>query len=322
MKNLGYTSKNILITMLLILASAIVDFATGHPFFTIGAGGIAVMPFIDLKKPATNCNMAGISTKVYVIDVDDIASFPAVNPVIGAPATYVSFVGDFVLKAGKKWKEFYSTKEMGELMSEIDGPAGGPFFRNKATIFYPSTSADALGSMFLLKGADVIVILKEFSGGGQMRVVGDLDIPATMKGSENTGKGFGDEKGITFTIEAASCRPALVYSGAVVTSETPATYTETNETSTPAQFVDGYDGITGWNTDAYPKLYFDVYSNVGVLTLRAYTTEANRDLATSPVFSVAANTNTVIEANASGFGGTLTVATGIIAGDEFYVTVT
>lgn len=323
MKNLGFKSKNILAILLVLLIVAVVDVAIGQLFFSLAGGTIALAPaFVDLNKPSASCNMAGISTTAYVIATDDIESMPTVTPVVGDPSTYVTYIGDFTLKAGKRWKTFYSTKEMGELLSEMDGPTDGSFFRNKGSLFYPGTTAEALGTMYLLKDADVIVILKEFSGGGQMRVVGDLDIPASFTGSENSGKGFGDEKGITWTIEAASCKPSMVYSGAVPTSESAYIYTETDETGTDAQYVDGYDGITGWSKEAYPVLWFDVWDNATVITLRAFTTEANRDLATGAVFHVIEGGNTVIEQNSSGFGGTLTLAAGGTDGNTFYVTVT
>ena len=67
----------------------------------------------------------------------------------------------------------------------------------------------------MFKDEDVIVILTEFGGGGQKRVLGDSYIPATIFGTENSGKAFSDEKGITYTIEAASCKPAMVYTGTI-----------------------------------------------------------------------------------------------------------
>lgn len=320
---LGTKSKNILSILLVLILVIVVDVAIGQVFFSLGGGILAAAPaFVDLTKPQTTSNMAGVSTIAYVIALEDITTFPTISEVSGDPATYVTYVGDFTLAAGKRWKKFYSTKEMGELLSEMDGPADGTFFRNKGSLFFPGTTAKALGTMYLLKDADVIVILKEFSGGGQMRVIGTEDIPASITGSENSGKGYADEKGITWTIESAHCKPAMVYSGEVLTSDDSWIYTETDETSTPAQYVDGYDGITGWNKDAYPVIWFDCFDDGGTDTIRGYLTEAGRDLATGAVFKVAEGGNTVVEQNSSGFGGTLTVAAGVTVGDEFYVTAT
>jgi hypothetical protein len=211
--NLGYRSKTILSVLLVILAAVLVDLAMGMVFFSAGGATVATVAFINLEKTSGTCNMAGIATTAYVIRLSDIVAFPTVEGSPAEPADYVNYIGSFSLNPGAYWTTLYSTKEMGELLCEGDGPTDGKFFRIKATLFYPRTTPDALGMMSMFKDEDVIVILKEFGGGGQMRVIGDEDIPATISGSENSGKAFSDDKGITYAIEAASCKPAMVYSG-------------------------------------------------------------------------------------------------------------
>lgn len=184
---------------------------------TFGAS-LAVTPFVSITKES-GCNMAGIATIAYVIPLADIETFPTLAAP-SSPEDLVTYINSFVLKANKYWHTIYSTKEMGELLSESDGPTDGKFFRNKATLFHPRTTAKALGMMTLFKDTDSIIILKEFGGGGQMRVIGNNDIPATIFGSENSGKGYGDEKGITFSVEAADCTPAKIYTGDIITETT------------------------------------------------------------------------------------------------------
>jgi len=218
MKNIGFKSKNIIIILLLLLVGTSIDLAADTFFFTLPGITAMAVPFVSLEK--TNiCNMAGIATTLYVIDKNDIESFPSVGPPV-TPADLVRYIDDFTLKPNKYWHTLYSTKEMGELIGEIDGPTDGKFFRITATAFYPRVTAEALGMTALFKNSDVIVILKEFSKGGQLRVVGTEDIPATIAGSENSGKAYSDEKGITYTIEAASCKPAMIYSGEIITETT------------------------------------------------------------------------------------------------------
>lgn len=214
MKHL-YHSKNILIFLVLMLVGVLLDtFLFETVAASIPAGGFAMATFMNLDKTST-CNMAGISTIAYVIDVNDVESMPTLIDT-GLPEDLVTYKTDFVLKANKFWTTLYSTKEMSELLGEIDGPTDGSFFRIKASLFHPSTQARALGLTVLFKDADVIVILKEVSTGKQLRVVGDKDVPASMKGSENSGKAYSDEKGITFAIEAANCTLAKVYTGAII----------------------------------------------------------------------------------------------------------
>ena len=191
-----------------------------HPDLLGATAGatLSVTPFVSLEKEQ-GCNMAGIATVAYVININDIQAFPSMNPPT-SPEDLVLYIGDFILKPNKYFYTLYSTKEMGELIAEINGPTDGKFYRNKATLFYPRTTPKALGMSTLLKDADVIVILKEFGGGGQLRVLGNIDIPASIAGTENSGKAYGDEKGITFAIEAAECTHPKVYSGQIVTETT------------------------------------------------------------------------------------------------------
>ncbi|OQX93045.1 MAG: hypothetical protein B6I17_04540, partial [Tenericutes bacterium 4572_104] len=196
------------------------------------------------------------------------------------------------------------------LLGEIDGPTDGKFFRNKATFFHPRTSANALGMMTMFKNSDVVVILKEFSGDGQLRVIGNSDIPATIFGSENSGKAFSDEKGITFEVEAASCKPALIYSGDIVTEILPPfTYIETNLAGSLSDHIDSYETITGWDNIAYPVIYLKRKKTEHPNLLFAYhsTDDMSVNESTGRLFSVQYSAEgvlgQVLELNNSGFGG-------------------
>jgi len=215
MNKLAYHSKNIIMFILLFTVGIMIDTALNTFFFSTPFVAMAIVPLMSIKKES-GCNMAGISTTIYVIDKNDIEAFPNVATPV-TPADTARYISDFTLKANKYWHTLYSTKEMGELVGETDGPTDGPFFRNKVTAFYPRTNAEGIGLANVLKDTDVIVIVKEFSGGGQMRVLGTDDIPATCKPSENSGKGFADEKGITFEFNAANCKLPMIYSGQIIT---------------------------------------------------------------------------------------------------------
>lgn len=218
MKNLSLKSKNILAISMVFLVGILLDLALHSYIFTAGAAGVAAVPFINMTK-TPGCNMAGIATTLYVIRTEDIASYPTLGPRIN-PRDIVTYVGDFILKPNKYWTTIYSTKEMGQILGAIEGATDGKFYRQKGIAFYPRTTPDALGMASMFKDEDVIVILKEFSGGGQMRVIGSADIPASIWGSEDSGKAYGDAKGITFDIESAGCTLAKVYNGSIITDTT------------------------------------------------------------------------------------------------------
>ncbi len=219
MKNLSKT-KNITAFLTLILIGVFV-YLTGDTFAGfIPASGITIagmIPFVNLDHEETNCNMAGISTIVYVARIQDIEEFPKLPSNINSPEHTVDLVGDFIMKNGKFFHTFYSTQEMGEFKSEVTGSRDSEYVEISGSFFYPNTNSKALGMMNILKNADVIIIFKEFSGSGQMRVIGQKDLPARIKGSEATGKAYSDQKGITFNVEAKSCSVPFVYNGIIAT---------------------------------------------------------------------------------------------------------
>jgi len=214
----------------------------------------AIIPFISLEHDEEACNMAGISTVVYVIKVADIESFPSINPT--TPKGKVTYIGDFTLKSNKYWNTFYSTQQLGDIKSDVTGPRDGEFFTLSGSFFYPNTNPDALGMATLLKNADVVVIMKEFSGKGQMRVIGSKELAARIKPSENVGKAFTDQKGITFSVEAFSCTPAKIYEGAVVTE---------NEVLFSAVRM----AVDANVIDVYSSKRFTVGANTGVINLNS-----------------------------------------------------
>ena len=96
------------------------------------------------------------------------------------------------------------------------------------------------------------------------------------------------------------------------------TYTETVVTSYVAGQVTGYAGITGWDKTTYPTLYLDINSNI----IKMYSSASDRTSGTNELASVNTATSLdVIEANSSGFGGSLTfVSNAITDGAEWNVT--
>jgi len=95
-------------------------------------------------------------------------------------------------------------------------------------------------------------------------------------------------------------------------------YTETVVTTYVEGQVTGYEGITGWAKATYPTLYFKIDTNV----ISIYTSAADRTGATNEVATIdSTDSLTVVEANASGFGGALTfIANDIVDASEWNVT--
>ncbi len=229
MNKFGNTSKTLLIFTVLLIFGIIITASTNSLAGFIPNLAMAI-PLVNLPKSNT-ANMAGISSIVYVAEVDDIETFPTFATTKTLPEHSVDLIGDFVMKATKYFSAFYSTQEMGELISEVEGNRDGQYFRNTGSFFYPNTTSRALGIANILKNKSVIIIIKEFNcdGTGIARVVGDELLPAFVKPSITTGKAFADQKGITFNFDAANCNVPAVYSGIITT--------EAGQINTPTQLT-------------------------------------------------------------------------------------
>jgi hypothetical protein len=253
------TNKILYSLVFMLIASLVTVFITDIfdlSVFTSAAGSLpvayALAPFITLEHESDLCNMAGIATIIYVIRVSDIQSFPAVA---GADAEgKVSYSGNFVLKTNKYWNTYYSTQQMAQLKSEVAGPRDGKSWNITGSFFYPNTSKKAIGMANLFANSDVVIIMKEFSGGGQMRVIGNMDLPASINASEDSGKSFTDQKGITFNFEAVSCTPAKVYEGTIIT--------ENEILYSPVRMA-----VDANTIDVYASKRFVVGANTGLINL-------------------------------------------------------
>lgn len=234
MNNL-FKTKNLLMFLSFLLFGAFVVMAVGSFAGFIPASGImlgVLIPIQNLDHEEADCNMAGISTIVYVVKKSDIKTYPSLTSNKTLPEHTVNLINDFTLKSGAFWRTFYSTQEMGEFKSEVAGNRDGEYFDISGNFFYPNTTARALGLSNIFKNADVIIIMKEFSGVGQMRVFGTMDLPARINPNENSGKAFADQKGITFNFSAKSCSVPYIYNGIILT--------ELGQINTPYSFDSGY----------------------------------------------------------------------------------
>jgi hypothetical protein len=97
-------------------------------------------------------------------------------------------------------------------------------------------------------------------------------------------------------------------------------YTEVVVATYIAGQVTGYNGITGWTKTTYPTLYLKIATNI----ITFYPTNADRTAGTNALATVDSGTSlTVTEANASGFGGSLTfVSNAIVDNSTWNVTFT
>jgi len=168
------------------------------------------VPLISLDSEA-GCNIAGVSTDVYIALKNDIDAFPDFIENPANPGEVVTLAGNYTLKAGKYWIRVQSPQEMNELLGECAGSTGSKFIKFAGKAVFSKVTKNALGMAYLLNNAQCIVVFKDLAT-SNMIALGNDDLPAQVSSSANWGKGFEDEKGVTFSIDWAACRPQ-VYEG-------------------------------------------------------------------------------------------------------------
>jgi hypothetical protein len=93
------------------------------------------------------------------------------------------------------------------------------------------------------------------------------------------------------------------------------TYTMTKVVGLSGDSITGYEGVTGWNKDTYPTIYFK-YVAAGTL-ISIYPSDADRSAGTNALATINISTGqTVTQANASGFGGSVDIVNISFVGND------
>lgn len=238
MKNL-FKTKNILSVLGLLLFAVIISLAFETFAGFIPFTAMALIPITNLDAPPAGGQLSGIAQYVYVIDKDDILTWPLLPTTKTSPEDTVNLVGDFVLKPGKYWRLFYSSQQQGEMNTEPSGNIDQKYLNTTGAFKYPKNNATSLGLANILLNRNVVIIVKEFdcSGNGVCRIVGSDLLPAKINPTINSGKAYSDEKGVTFNFEATSCSVPPIYTGVILT--------EAGSIQTPTQLTVDVDTIDG-----------------------------------------------------------------------------
>lgn len=166
----------------------------------------------DILFEAGKANPGGITNHIFYAPISDFETVP--QPTRGVDlATYAVITGDFVFKAGKGFKRFYSTLETGELKHEQVGPRDGKSFENTIEVSFPGNSPEFIGfSAVAAIEEGFIIVVKERNG--VLRVLGEQEVPAFVDTNSGTsGKANADARATVVTFKAASDMPAPIYDG-------------------------------------------------------------------------------------------------------------
>lgn len=166
-------------------------------------------------------NPGGVS-KVWYAFIDDIATFPTLDPPESATtlASLVEYSAAITMATGKQFQPLYCTLETGELKSQMVGQRDGHGFENSAMISFPGNTSDFLGFKAYMANTQCILIVEEKNG--VLRVLGDLDNPAEMETVEDSsGAKIADPRASKVTIKASSSTPPPVYTETMASLLTP-----------------------------------------------------------------------------------------------------
>jgi hypothetical protein len=152
--------------------------------------------FVNIDKNLPNGeNMGGLTQTVIFGLWDDVASWPTAPVAPEDVEEYGEWVGDIVMKAGKKAFTFYSTDDTSELQINPVGEKDGMSFEMTLSVFNPGLKKKLLGFIAAIKNENVFLIAQDNEG--QYYLLGDEKRAACMIPGDGvgTGKATADRKG-------------------------------------------------------------------------------------------------------------------------------
>jgi len=171
--------------------------------------------FVDILKNLPNGeNMGGLAQTVIFGLWDDVSVWPTAPVAPDDVEEYAEWVGDVVMKAGKRAFTFYSTDDTSELQVNLVGETDGLSFEMRLNVFNPGLKKKLLGFIAAAKNENLFLIAQDNEG--QYYLLGDSKRAAKMVAGEGigTGKATADRKGANLSFVFKTNTPR-VYVGDV-----------------------------------------------------------------------------------------------------------
>lgn len=181
-----------------------------------GFGLIQCLDMYDLAWASGQDNTGGLTEDWYYAYAEDILTWPTYSDKATAttPEELMNYVGNFVMKTGKRFFNGYLTMGTGEVKWDGQGPTDCKSSKHSFELSHPGASAKSLGFIDLVKNANLVII--GLDRDGFRRVVGSEKMSAKFDSDAGTsGKSGEDYKGdvITFISELQS--PPKFYPGTI-----------------------------------------------------------------------------------------------------------
>jgi len=154
------------------------------------------MDFVNIGKELTaGENMGGLTQSCIFGLWDDVSQWPAAPVDPTDVEAYAAWVGDVVMKAGKKAFTFNTTDDTAELQINMVGEPDGRSFEMVLNVFNPGLKKKLLGFIAAAKNENLFLIAQDAEG--QYYLLGDEGRAAIMQPGEGigTGKNTADRKG-------------------------------------------------------------------------------------------------------------------------------
>ncbi len=175
------------------------------------------MDFIDITKNLLNGENMGGLTKTIIFGLwDDVAAWPTAPVAPADIEANAAWVGDVVMKAGKRAFTMYTTDDTAELQINQVGEVDGISLLMKLNMFHPGLRKKILGFINAAKNEDLFFIAQDREG--QYFLLGDTKHAAHMVAGDGsgTGKAKTDRKGANLSFEFPT-NAVRVYVGDVTT---------------------------------------------------------------------------------------------------------
>lgn len=171
----------------------------------------------DIKKCQGTKSYPGVRTHVYGISKNDIVTWPTIPASPKTLEEAVTYVGDFVLAADKKWHYLGMVTDQGQLQTESQGTEGSKTHKVTGTIVMPGTEEDVTGYIDQANNDSMVYLFVQRNG--KARVCGCEEFDATLTVSQDTGQGVTDTNATTVSVEATDPHPAPFYPGKIETED-------------------------------------------------------------------------------------------------------
>lgn len=161
--------------------------------------------------------LPGIRQGVFFIPKKDIAKWPILKKKGVNPSDDVTYEGDFVLRAEKKWGRIDVIVDKSPVTSEPQGEVPSVTTLNKATFKHPDVGMAATSFVRKANNTDLVFLIQDKLG--RFRVLGNEMFNTITKASSSLGGAVTDESGTTIEVEVTDLCPAPFYVGQIETEE-------------------------------------------------------------------------------------------------------